>query len=793
MNSMPKLSEIKSWNPEIEKQITGSWRNSNNWKFNPNTKKKIYSIDTPPPYVNAPVHIGHAITYCYMDFFARYRRLKGFEVLFPIGLDRNGLPIELAAEKKFNISPFKISRDEFINYCKKILEQTSSESLETFASLGISFNSYRTGKNLGDVYYTDSESYRALTQSTFATLFRAGLIYEDKRINNFDTKLQTTVADSEIEYNEIPTTFNFVKWKVKETGETIIIATTRPELICSAGAVIFNPEDERYQNLNGKTAISPIYGKEIPIMEHPFAKKDKGTGAVMMCAGGDLTDNQFFREKNIPAVISINKEGRMNENSGFLQGLKVKEARERIIKELKSLGLLEKQEKIMHKTPVSERSGAEIEFIEMPEFYLKQIDFKNELIKISNSLSFFPEESKNILLNWIDSVSIDWPISRRRFYATPIPLWHSEPSGLIALPVKYGYYEPWKEPPPKDSEVFQNGKFIGKLKDFSKTKWNGETRVFDTWFDSSISELNLINYPSEFSKKAFPVSLRPQGKEIIRTWLYYTLLRGYLETTKPVFKDIWIHQHILDEKGRKMSKSLGNTINPQEIIKSEGSEALRLWAATEGDLSKSDLSCSREKIKAEQKTLNKLLNIARFILQFKKPKTKPKNLAKTDKLFIDCIESLTEFCDKSYQAYDFYNPAVKLRHFLWNILASNYLELIKNRAYNEQNAFAKQESASAVYTLYFLLERLTFLLHPIIPQLTSIIASELKISLKELPKAKRISSNLSEIEKIMQFNSKIWKKKKESGLSLRSEITGIKIPKSLKPYEKDLKACHNLK
>ena len=293
--TMPMLKDIKNWSSEIEKQITEEWKNSEQFNVSEKTNKKIYSIDTPPPYINSPIHMGHAVTYCYMDFFARYKRMKGFDVIFPLGLDRNGLPIEMGAEKKYNISAFKMSREEFLAYCEKLLKETSAESIDSFARLGISFTSYKKSNNLGAIYHTDSPEYRSLTQATFIELYKKGLIYEDARINNWDSKLQTTVADAEIDYKEIPSNFNYIKWKVKETKEEIIIATTRPELICTCGMIIFHPSDERYKHLENKHVISPIFNQEIIIKAHPFANPEKGTGIVMMCAGGDLTDNQFFR------------------------------------------------------------------------------------------------------------------------------------------------------------------------------------------------------------------------------------------------------------------------------------------------------------------------------------------------------------------------------------------------------------------------------------------------------------------------------------------------------------------
>jgi len=788
---------IKNWNVEIENKITSVWKAAEFFNFDKKAKK-IYSIDTPPPYINAPIHMGHAVTYAYQDFFARYKRMKGFEVLFPLGLDRNGLPIEMGAEKKFNVSPFKIGRDKFVEYCEKLLNETTTESTDTFAKIGISFTSYKYGEHIGAVYHTDAAEYRALTQATLINLYKKGLLYEDVRINNWDSKLQTTIADSEIDYEEKESVFSDIKWKVKETGEEIVIGTTRPELICTCGMVIFNPKDKRYKHLKGKTAISPLFGKEIPINSHPMAQIDKGTGLVMMCSAGDLSDIQFFREMKLKPVIAIGIDGKMNENAGFLKGLKVKDARKEIIEKLKNEKLLINQRKIMHRTPISERSKVEIEFIEMPEFYLKQLKFKDDVRRVSKQMDFYPEFSRKILDDWIDSVSIDWPVSRRRFYATEIPLWYCKRKGLVAVPLPGKYYRPWKDKVPSDAEVYENGKLIGKVKDskFKELEWEGEERVCDTWIDSSISQLFILKYKEDldFFNKAFPATLRPQGKEIVRTWLYYSILRGFLETGKSCFRDVWIHQHILDEKGKKMSKSLGNVIDPQDILKEFGGEALRLWSSLEGDISKQDLTCSKERIRAELKTLNKILNVSRFVMLFEKPKL-PKTIVKIDKLFIDYIEDLTERIDKSYSKYDFNGPALELRFFLWETFASHYIEMIKSRAYNSEKKFSDEESDSAKYTLHFLLERFLTLIYPIIPQITTTIANEKGINLlkAEYPKVNKGKSDLKLIKKIMDFHSEVWKKKKDEGVSLRDSIKGIKIPKELKDFEKDLKECHGLK
>lgn len=779
MMVMEKKALGKNWTLEEEEIITGKWRKRNPFSFKKKSER-IYSIDTPPPYVNSPIHIGHAVTYCYMDFFARYKRMKGFEVLFPLGLDRNGLPIEMAAQQKFNVDPLKIDREKFIEYCKKILEEASNESIGSFSRLGISFSSYDFGKEIGQAYTTDSEEYRKLTQETFYEMWDKGLIYEDKKVVNYCPRCHTTLADAEIEYKEKETSLIYIKFKVKGTNDELLIATTRPELLNACEAVLFNPQDKRYKHLDGKTAITPLYNKGVKILQHASADMNFGSGLVMMCSFGDLTDIRFFREQNMKPTILITENGRMNEKAGFLAELTIREAREKIISELQISNLIARQESILHRVPICERSKDQVEFIEMEEYYLKQLKFKDEIMKLQKKAKFFDESSRKILESWIESISQDWPLSRRRYYATPIPLWKCKNCGKIILGKKGDYVVPWDE----------------ERKCPCGEKAEPETRVFDTWFDSSISELYILGYfnDREFFKKAYPCTLRPQGKEIIRTWLYYTLLRAYLLTGKLCFSDVWINYHVLDESKKKMSKSKGNIIDPQEILKNEGSEAFRLWCALAGDISKADIGCSEEKIKAEMKTLTKLWNVAKFILQFEQVK-KPSKLGEIDKFFIDYIDFLTNSCDESYNKYDFHEPALKLRNFLWEDFASHYIELVKNRVYNQHKEFSNQEQESAIHTLHYLLERLLILLYPILPAVTSTIYEVIgKDMLKEkFPKTKKKDFNVKILAELVELNSKIWKAKKERGLSLNAEIKSVCIPKPLMGFVKDIKACHNAK
>ena len=780
-----KIKE-KKWKKEFEEDIYTKWKKEEPYRFDEKSNKPVYSIDTPPPYVNTPVHIGQATTYVLMDMFARYKRMTGHNVLFPLGLDRNGLPIEMAAEKKFKVRLTEIPREKAVEYCRKILEESTTESVSTFYRSGISFNSWEKGDKIGAVYETDSPRYRALTQHTFIKMWKKGLIYEDKRVNNYCPGCKTTIADAEVAYADLPGKFHDIKFKVKETGEDLIIGTTRPELLPTIGMIIFNPEDERYKHLEGKHAISPIFEKEVPIKAHPYAEMDKGTGIMMMCSYGDLTDIRFFREQNLPEIIAIDKNGRMNENAGFLKGLTVKEARKKIVEELEKRDLLVKVTPTIHRTPICERSKDPIEFIAMPEFYVKQLDYKDKMRELANKLNFYDPKSKQILLDWIDSIKIDWPISRRRYYATEIPLWKCKKCGKYVLPPEepIKYYQPWKEKCPVKCEC-------------GSEDLEGETRVFDTWFDSSITPLYVLNWArSDFYNKNKPCTLRPQGKEIVRTWLYYTLLKCYQLTDECIFRDAWIHHHIIDEKGKKMSKSKGNIIDPKDILDKFGAEPFRLWSVVEGNITQTDFRCSYERIDGAGKTLTKLWNIARFISMFPTTK-KPEQLCEIDKWIINEINTIVKFAKERFEKYDFHNPIVKLKHLLWETFASHYIELVKNRAYkNEESNFNEDESASAHYTLHYVLDKILRLLAPVIPMITHKLYSELydkEIHEQTFPETEKEEKTEFTTEDITTLNSAIWKTKKDSGKSLKEELKTLILDEKFKKAEKDLKATHNAK
>ena len=778
----PKLKETR-WSHELEKNIRNLWENAGIYKFNSSSKNPVFSIDTPPPYVNSPVHIGHAYTYTIMDAIARFRRMTGFNVLFPMGLDKNGLPIEVQTEKKFDISIRNTPREEFIRKCKQLIEQAGDASLDSFKRLGLSCNSWETEYKLGGKYDTDDPEYRRLTQEIFIDFWKRGLIYEDDKPTNYCPVCRTAISDAEVEYAEKETKLNFIKFNVKETNEDIIVATTRPELLCTCKILLYNPEDKRYSHLKNKTAIVPIFKHEVKIIPHPYAKMEYGSGLVMICSFGDFEDLRILRELKIQPTYAIDGNGRMNSNAGSYQGLSVKDARAKIIEDLRNHGRLMRQDNLPHREPQCWRSKNPVEFIAMKEFYLHQVKFKEELLKLADNMKFFASESRQFLVDWINSLSIDWVISRRRYYGTEIPLWYCKKCNFAVVPKPGKYYQPWKEKSPIEVCPKCKGR-----------EFVGEARVFDTWFDSSHSNAYVLGYlwDKKFFKKNYPCSLRPQGREIVRTWLYFTLLESFLLLKKKPFENCWIHMYVVDEKGEKMSKSLGNVIDPQYVLDRYGAEAFRLWVFLEGDITKGDIRCSFQRIEGTSKFLTKLWNIARFISMF--PQSKDVKLTPTDKWIVSELNKLVEDCRKSYENFNFFMAANKIRDFVWNVFADHYIEMIKARAYGE--GFNKLEQKSAQFTLHLVLNTALKLLSPIVPFITDYTWRELygkkSIHIEEFPKISGDNKLIKFTKKILEFNSKVWNEKKYLKVSLKDEIK-MEIPKELKPFEKDLRAMHNIK
>ena len=768
----PKITE-KAWEPELEEAILKKWDDEKLYDFK--LQDENYTIDTPPPYPSGrPWHIGAASHYAQIDMIARTARMNGKNVYFPIGIDRNGLPVELYTEKKHNIRMRETERGEFLNLCKNALDDLEAEMIQIMKSLGLSgdFKNY---------YRTDSEEYRKFTQETFIDLWKKGVIYLATRPNNYDWVSGTTIADAEIVYDDLPTKLVYMKFIVKDEQKEIIIASTRPELLCACKTVIVNPDDERYSNLIGKNLIVPLTNKEVKITPHHSAKIEFGSGAVMVCSYGDQNDVALFRELQLEEVIAIGLDGRMTEAAGDYQGLKPKQARTKIIEDLENANLVDKIEEISHRTPLSERSKIPIEIVPMEEYYLKQKESIEKMKKLGSEIEFYPNMHKQILMNWLESISIDWPISRRRFYGTEIPIWYCNECSEPFVPEPGKYYRPWKDSCPAQ-----------KCEKCGNTKFTGEDRTFDTWMDSSVSPLFVtkFNRDDEFFKKTYPTGIRPQAKDIVRTWLYYTLLRCEKLTGEKPWSEAWIMGYGLDEKGMKMSKSKGNAIDPLPVIQKSGADTFRFWSASEINQGY-DFRCSEQKIESTKKFLSKLWNVSRFLSSF--PIIESGKLTDSDKWILSELDKLISVCNEGYSKYNFFIPATALREFTWNIFAAQYIEMAKARAYGI--GFEDDERDGAIFTLHKVLSTILKLLAPITPFITEhlwqTLYSKNSIHKEQLPKIENIEDMTNMTQVIVEFNSKVWNEKKQNNLSLKDSIK-IDIPENLNQFKKDLIAMHNL-
>ena len=767
----PKIQE-KVWDPKLESNIRKKWEDSKLYEFHSDTDG--YTIDTPPPYPSGrPWHIGAAAHYAQIDMIARTARMNGKNVYFPIGIDRNGLPVELYTEKKHGIRMRETERGKFLDLCKDALDDLEAEMIQIMKNLGLScdFDNY---------YRTDSEEYRALTQATFIELWKNDSIYLATRPNNYDWVTGTTIADAEIIYEELPTKLVHMKFKVKD-GEEVIIASTRPELLCACKAVIVNPEDVRYTDLVGKKVIVPISNQEVEIQAHHSAQIVFGSGAVMVCSYGDHNDVALFRELDLEEVIAIGQDGRLTEAAGAYAGLKPKQARTKIIEDLESKDLIEKIEEISHRTPVSERSRTPIEIIPMEEYYLKQKGSVEKMRELGAQIKFYPEMHRQILMNWLDSIKIDWPISRRRYYGTEIPIWYCKKCSEPYLPEPGKYYQPWYlECPAK------------KCPKCGFTEFVGEERTFDTWMDSSVSPLFITKFKKdeEFFKRTYPTAVRPQAKDIVRTWLYYTLLRCENLTGEKPWSEAWIMGYGLDEKGLKMSKSKGNALDPLPIIEKFGADTFRFWSASEVNHG-NDFRCSEQKIESTKKFLTKLWNVSRFLSSF--PIVESADLADTDKWIISELDKLVKDCKAGFDEYNFFIPAIAIREFTWNVFAAQYIEMAKARAYGI--GFSDAERDGAIYTLHKVLSTLLKLLAPITPYITDFLwqtlYSDKSIHTEQQAKEESNEDLTQHTQAISDFNSKVWNEKKEKGLHLPDSIK-IEIPKELEIFRKDLVAMHHL-
>jgi valyl-tRNA synthetase len=819
----PKIKE-KRWTIDLEKKIQEQhFSGGPRYPFNPKSGKEIFVVDTPPPYPSGTWHIGAVAQYSMIDVIARSQRLIGKEVYFPWGVDRNGINIEFTVERKTGRKMKTYERAEFLDICRAEIEKYTQEMRNIAKRVGLSCA-------YDNEYLTDAPDYRAVTQSIFIDLFKRGDIVEELRPNLYDPVEGTTIAEAEVERLPRKTQLMDVRWSVEGDPDhpPVIISTTRPELICACGIVIVHPDDDRYQHLVGKNLELPIDTSDrlstVEVRAHPSVNMEFGSGVLMVCSFGDQNDVAVFRELGLPPFQAIDLDGNITEIGGPLAGMSVIDARTNAIEILEKADRIENMVEHHQEIPISERGKNPIEIILLKEWYVRQTHIQDRMRELSDEINFVPPRNKQFLLDWMENITIDWPVSRRRWYHTEIPIWYSEDRTKIVTPPHGTYVQPWRDSPPDGSVVLDRDsrKELGQYSDLKAElgTLEGEEKVFDTWMDSSNSNLYVSGYLSdpELFEKAFPTGVRPQGKEIVRTWLYYTLLKSALLLDKPGFANIWIDGLGMDPWGRKMSKSLGNGIDAESVLecgaggrtgswkikgpegkqvtlqaKKIGSECFRFWKAADAQVG-DDFQINPEQIESRYfGILTKIFNVGRFASQFDFDgdiDKVPDNLENEDQWILAEFSVLLEKAKVGYSGLDIYTAAQGIKMFSTGVFASHWIEMSKTRLYNGDT--------SATWTLHRVFRDLLSIFSPICPFFTHHLSTTLYENsavdvdtFPEIPMSET-SDFTSMTDSLIEFNSQVWKAKKDAGISLAAPITGHKVPDSLKSIEQALVSMHKL-
>jgi valyl-tRNA synthetase len=803
------MSFDKKYDPKLrEAEIKIFWEKNNVFKFDENSPKVVFSIDTPPPTISGRMHIGHAFSYAQTDFIARYKRMKGFEVFYPFGTDDNGLATEKLVEKNKKVNLRRVSREEAVKITMEFLEEEREDFITDFKNIGLSCDF--------DISYSSINlKSQRVSQESFLDLYERGLIEEREGPVPWDRVFQTPIAQAELEDKVLKSNLNYIKAKILGSEKTYLIyATTRPELLF--GCVGINVEDkgeyvklkiedeyyitgaktysEKFkdfeyevlehlsgQDIIGKKVIIPISNIKVEITHDISVKADYGTGVVYYCTYGGMDCIEWMaRRPNIKPIKILDKEGRLNSLSKKYSGLIAStQGREQIIKDLKNQGYLIFQEELEHVVNVGERSGVEVEYIVEKQWYVKYLDKKEYFWEMAQKFNWKPEFMKHRLENWIEGLNWDWGFSRQRHFGIPIPVWHCRDCGKHILPKR----ENLPINPLKDK--------IESCPYCSSKNIEGEKDVFDTWFTSASTPFLAIDLikNKDMKDKLFPMDLRPQAHDIINFWLFYTMAKTNLIHRKNPFKNVAISGWVLDPKGKKMSKSKGNTISPQEIVEKYSNDGIR-FAAASTKLGQ-DIPFQEKEVQTGIKVVNKLFNASKFASMLLEGFSKEDKFFKfnqingIDKWIISKSFRSIKKIDENFNNYDCAGARNKLELLFMNDLADNYIEIVKQRLWKPEE-FGIEETRKAQKTLYFVLYSIIRSFAPILPYITEEIYQKFyrkfeeskSIHLTKWPEFNEdlFDENLIELgDYFVSIIAAIRKYKSENKLSMKEKISEIVI------------------
>jgi len=702
---MSETTETRQYDPAaIEAKWRETWAEMDLYTYE-DTGAPDYVIDTPPPYPTGNLHIGNALGWCYMDFAARYHRLKGHDVDFPQGWDCHGLPTEVKVEEIHDIHRTDVSREEFRDLCIEHTETQIADMRATMEELGFS-------QNWDHEYRTMDPEYWGKTQRSFAIMAEDGYVYRDEHPVNWCPRCGTAIADAEVEPIDQEGTLHYIKFPHEADGEGLEIATTRPELLPACVAVAVDPDDDRYDDVVGESYSVPLFGQTVEVIADDAVDEEFGTGAVMICTFGDKQDVDWWAEYDLDLRAAITEDGRLDDIAGDYAGLPVEEAKTAIAEDLEAAGYLESTDPVDQSVGACWRCDTPIEILSKEQWFI-EVD-QDRILEQARDVEWIPEHMYTRLEEWTRGMEWDWVISRQRVFATPIPAWYCDSCGYthVAAP---------DETPIDPTEA---SPAVDACPECGGTDWRGETDVMDTWMDSSITPLEVAGWPESIDLEAFePVQLRPQGHDIIRTWAFYTLLRVDALTGERPWETALINGMVFGEDGHKMSKSRGNTVSPDEAIAEYSADAFRMALAAGGQPG-SDIQFQEKELTAAQRFVTKLWNVYQFTddhTDDRTPEVAAPAYRDADAWILDGFADLLETYVAAMAEYRYDAALRAVREFVWSDLADDYLELVKGRLYSGRPG----ERDAARHALYTVVTGVTRLLAPFAPFVTEEIWAQL--------------------------------------------------------------------
>lgn len=669
----------------------GKYENWLNHKYfeSGDLSKKPYAIVIPPPNVTGKLHLGHAWDTTLQDIIIRFKRMQGYDALWVPGMDHAGIATQAKVDAKLKdmgINPRSLERTEWLKYAWDWKNEYAENIHKQWAKMGLSLD-YTKERFTLDSGLSDAVKY------VFVTLYNEGLIYRGERIINWDPQAMTALSNEEVIYKDVPGAFYHIKYFIEGTNDYLEVATTRPETLFGDTAVAVNPNDERYKDLIGKNVVLPIVNKLIPIIGDEHADPEFGTGIVKITPAHDPNDFEVGNRHNLERIIVINPDGTMNENALVYNGLDRFLCRKKLVEDLKNSGLLISVEEITHSVGHSERTGVMVEPYLSKQWFVKMRPLADRVLENQkdkdSKVNFVPERFEKIMNHWME-ITYDWCISRQLWWGHRIPAWYKGDEVYVGM-----------ETPTEDG-------------------WIQDEDVLDTWFSSALWPFSTLGWPEETDllKRYYPNNVLVTGYDIIPFWVNRMTFQGLHFTGKRPFKDCLIHGLIRDKEGRKMSKSLGNGVDPMDVIDEYGCDALRYFLSTSSALGQ-DLRYDEEKVKSTWNFINKLWNASRFcLMNIEDLKGYDfSDLDVQDKWILSKLNKVISKVTKNMESYEFNNAGGELYNFIWSDFCDSYIEMSK----------FSLDSVSTKSTLCYVISAILKMLHPFMPYVTDEIYSMLPI------------------------------------------------------------------